>query len=161
MSRETIRKLKLATVQALISTAALSGLVAIMLGGASCLAGLTGVATIKLAKLLNPHRSTLKIMMFYGSASVGAGLFCIGTGMAIAKYIYEPMEVEELLEESQRSREVGDGEFEDKLHIPNVCVGCNNFHGRTYNGVRLVCAIYPYGWSESGQCPDWEHKPSD
>ena len=158
MSRINLIKLKLATAQAAISTAALTGLIALMLGGASCLAGLTGVATIKLAKLLSPHRTTLKIMMFYGSASVGAGLFCIGTGMAIAKYIYEPMEVEELLlEENQHSA----GEFEVIAHIPNVCVGCNNFHGRTYNGVRLVCAIYPYGWSDRGQCPDWEHKPSD
>lgn len=40
---------------------------------------------------------------------------------------------------------------------PN-CKGCRNYHGSTYRGVTLVCAIHPYGWSE-GECPDRKESP--
>ncbi len=152
MARITIRELKLAACDTFISTAAMSGLIALTLGTTSCLIGLSSTAVIKLGEVLNPHRNTLKTMMFYGSAGVGAGLFSIGAGMIIAKHVREPMEIEELLEESRNS---SDEEFEVIAHIPNVCVGCSNFHGRSYSGVQLICGFYPYG-CEGEQCPDWE-----
>lgn len=39
-------------------------------------------------------------------------------------------------------------------HHP-ACVGCRHYHGQTYGDAFLVCAMYPYGWSERS-CPDWE-----
>jgi hypothetical protein len=37
------------------------------------------------------------------------------------------------------------------------CVGCRNYHGQTYAGETLICAIHPYGPDETlEQCPDWE-----
>lgn len=50
--------------------------------------------------------------------------------------------------------------FEDYKPIPNTqkhpaCVGCSHYHGQTYNGNLLVCAMYPYGW-DGEKCPDWE-----
>jgi DNA-binding transcriptional regulator YbjK len=37
------------------------------------------------------------------------------------------------------------------------CVGCRNYHGQTYGGHTLVCALHPYGPDEDlAQCPDWE-----
>lgn len=50
--------------------------------------------------------------------------------------------------------------FEDGKPIPNhqthpACVGCTHYHGQTYNGNLLVCAMYPYGW-DGEKCPDWE-----
>lgn len=50
--------------------------------------------------------------------------------------------------------------FEDSKPIPNAqkhpaCVGCRHYHGQTYNGNLLVCAMYPYGW-QGEKCPDWE-----
>jgi hypothetical protein len=38
-----------------------------------------------------------------------------------------------------------------------ACVGCNHYHGYTYGGNMLVCAMHPYGW-ENKNCPDWEAK---
>ena len=49
---------------------------------------------------------------------------------------------------------------EDYQRKPNphkhpACVGCTNYHGHSYGGNLLVCAMHPYGWKE-GNCPDWE-----
>lgn len=40
--------------------------------------------------------------------------------------------------------------------IPKACRGCRNFHGIEYGGVKLVCAIYPYG-VDGTTCPDYEN----
>jgi hypothetical protein len=36
-----------------------------------------------------------------------------------------------------------------------VCVGCCNYHGETYGGNVLVCAMHPYGVDQES-CPDWQ-----
>lgn len=36
-----------------------------------------------------------------------------------------------------------------------ACVGCLNYHGHTYNGNLLICAMHPYGWIDN-DCPDRE-----
>jgi hypothetical protein len=43
---------------------------------------------------------------------------------------------------------------------PKACQGCINYHGIAYGTSRahrstLICAIHPYGWQDSPQCPDW------
>lgn len=38
-----------------------------------------------------------------------------------------------------------------------ACVGCQNYHGRVYNGNLLVCGMHPYGWTDEN-CPDWEEQ---
>lgn len=38
-------------------------------------------------------------------------------------------------------------------HNP-ACIGCANYHGQSYNGNLLVCAMHPNGYEESS-CPDW------
>lgn len=58
---------------------------------------------------------------------------------------------------------------EPVLNQQPVCMGCRHYHGQTYNGVMLVCAMHPYGVSEGvDTCPDKEpvmwlsrHWPSD
>lgn len=61
------------------------------------------------------------------------------------------------------------GEWEDFVdddftnvssHAPSVknnpaCINCANYHGQSYNGNLLVCAMHPYGWDDD-DCPDWE-----
>jgi hypothetical protein len=37
---------------------------------------------------------------------------------------------------------------------PKACQGCQNYYGETYNGNRLICGIYPYGWNDGDECPD-------
>lgn len=38
-----------------------------------------------------------------------------------------------------------------------ICVGCRNYHGQTYNGTMLICAMHPYGVAEDwDSCPDKE-----
>ena len=49
---------------------------------------------------------------------------------------------------------------EDYKRKPNpkkypACVGCSNYHGHSYGGNLLVCAMHPYGW-ENENCPDWQ-----
>ncbi len=41
------------------------------------------------------------------------------------------------------------------LNNHSACVGCRNYHGHSYNGNLLICAMHPYGW-EDEKCPDWE-----
>ena len=36
-----------------------------------------------------------------------------------------------------------------------ACINCSNYHGQSYNGNLLVCAMYPSGY-EGDSCPDWE-----
>ncbi|WP_416666244.1 hypothetical protein [Egbenema bharatensis] len=46
---------------------------------------------------------------------------------------------------------------EPMLNQHPVCVGCRHYHGQSYNGVMLVCAMHPYGIvDESETCPDKE-----
>jgi mannitol-specific phosphotransferase system IIBC component len=42
---------------------------------------------------------------------------------------------------------------------PKVCQGCSHYHGRTYGGERLICAMHPYG-VEQDYCHDWEASDS-
>ena len=39
--------------------------------------------------------------------------------------------------------------------MSNPCLTCRHYHGRTYNDVRLVCAIHPSG-PGCNPCPDYE-----
>jgi gas vesicle protein len=46
---------------------------------------------------------------------------------------------------------------EPLLNQHPVCVGCRHYHGHSYNGVMLVCAMHPYGIVDgSDVCPDKE-----
>ena len=38
-----------------------------------------------------------------------------------------------------------------------ACINCANYHGQSYNGNLLVCAIHPSGW-EDDNCPDWSEE---
>jgi hypothetical protein len=38
---------------------------------------------------------------------------------------------------------------------PKVCRGCVHYHGRSYGGERLICAMHPYG-VEYDECGDRE-----
>jgi len=40
---------------------------------------------------------------------------------------------------------------------PIACVGCINYHGQSYGGNKLICAIHPTG-VEGDTCGDWEGK---
>ncbi|MGG6296072.1 hypothetical protein ACQ4M4_16920 [Leptolyngbya sp. AN02str] len=37
-----------------------------------------------------------------------------------------------------------------------ACVGCQNYHGHSYNGEMLVCAMHPHGWTADNDCPDYD-----
>jgi hypothetical protein len=38
---------------------------------------------------------------------------------------------------------------------PSPCQDCTEYHGLIYGGVRLVCAMHPYG-VDGENCPDWQ-----
>lgn len=38
-----------------------------------------------------------------------------------------------------------------------ACIGCQHYHGYSYNGNALICGMHPYGW-DGTECPDWEKK---
>ncbi len=38
-----------------------------------------------------------------------------------------------------------------------ACINCANYHGQSYNGNLLVCAMHPHGWNDEN-CPDWEEE---
>jgi hypothetical protein len=37
-----------------------------------------------------------------------------------------------------------------------VCSECRHYHGHSYGGTLLVCAMHPYGPTEQHHCPDAE-----
>lgn len=39
--------------------------------------------------------------------------------------------------------------------IPATCQGCCHYHGQSYGGHVLVCAMHPYG-VDTEQCADWQ-----
>ncbi|MFM7423750.1 MAG: hypothetical protein ACKO7W_01900 [Elainella sp.] len=43
---------------------------------------------------------------------------------------------------------------------PQACQGCCHYHGQTYGGQRLICAMHPYG-VETTVCPDWQSGDTD
>lgn len=43
---------------------------------------------------------------------------------------------------------------------PNVCQGCRHYHGRSYGGNLLVCAMHPFG-ADGEHCSDWEDQHAD
>ena len=53
-----------------------------------------------------------------------------------------------------------DDDFTDvDFHTPSAtnnpaCINCANYHGQSYNGNLLVCAMHPNGWDDDN-CPDW------
>ena len=38
-----------------------------------------------------------------------------------------------------------------------ACINCLHYHGQSYNGNLLVCAMHPEGWNDEN-CPDWEQE---
>jgi hypothetical protein len=38
-------------------------------------------------------------------------------------------------------------------HTPKVCQGCCHYHGHSYGGERLICAMHPYGVDQE-ECGD-------
>jgi hypothetical protein len=55
---------------------------------------------------------------------------------------------------------IGDDFTNVSFHTPSIknnpaCINCSNYHGQSYNGNLLVCAMHPEGW-EDDHCPDWE-----
>ncbi len=46
---------------------------------------------------------------------------------------------------------------EPLLNQHPICMGCRHYHGQTYNGTMLVCAMHPYGIADGSEtCPDKE-----
>lgn len=45
-------------------------------------------------------------------------------------------------------------EVEEVFDTPTACLGCKNYHGYSYNGNRLICALHPNGWDDDN-CPDY------
>lgn len=36
------------------------------------------------------------------------------------------------------------------------CAGCSYYHGESYDGQMLVCALHPHGPEGYDECPDWD-----
>lgn len=54
----------------------------------------------------------------------------------------------ELFEEEENYPEVR------TFETPEVCMDCQNYYGKSFNGTHLICAIYPHGWN-GDECPDY------
>jgi hypothetical protein len=52
-------------------------------------------------------------------------------------------------------RQVNQERMAEALKKPSACRGCCHYHGHTYGGNLLVCAMHPYGVEEA-HCPDWQ-----
>jgi hypothetical protein len=119
-----------------------SGAIMIMVGGGSCLLGLCGFAINSLDQALEPHQPTIKNMMFYGAISTSAGLFIVGSGVGIAKFVGERMMDEEMNRLDER--------LQQKINIiENQCINCIYHSPNGY----LPCAVNP---EQPENCSDFE-----
>lgn len=48
-----------------------------------------------------------------------------------------------------------EAQLQRKYSIESKCQGCQNYHGETYGGNRLVCGIHPKGYDKGETCPDF------
>lgn len=117
---------------------------AFVTGCLSCLIITVWVGIIVIENILNPEKSTLQMIAFYGSASVIAGFFVAHAGVWIADI------AERIASEELRHLRV------EVIPQPYSCLGCKHFHGVIYNGVPLICAIHPHSVDRE-DCPDWEN----
>lgn len=119
-----------------------SGAILIMVGGGSCLLGLSGKVINNLSQALEPQQPIIKNMMFYGAVSTSAGLFIVGSGVGIAKTVGERMMDEEMIRVDER--------LQQKINIiENQCFQCIYHSPNGY----LPCAVNP---EQPENCPDFE-----
>lgn len=59
------------------------------------------------------------------------------------------------LDEDEFNSWLQDTKIKPNSEINPACLGCSNYHGQSYNGNLLVCAMHPYGW-DGETCPDWQ-----
>ncbi|MBW4572419.1 MAG: hypothetical protein KME31_31870 [Tolypothrix carrinoi HA7290-LM1] len=119
-----------------------SGAIMIMVGGGSCLLGLSGKVINNLSQALEPQQPIIKNMMFYGAVSTSAGLFLVGSGVGIAKFVGENLLDEEMIRV--------DAELRQKMDvIENQCRHCKYHSPNGY----LPCAVNP---EQPENCPDFE-----
>lgn len=119
-----------------------SGAILIMVGGGSCLLGLSGKVINNLSQALEPQQPIIKNMMFYGAVSTSAGLFIVGSGVGIAKFVGERMMDEEMNRLDERLQQKID-------HSENQCFQCIYHSPNGY----LPCAVNP---EQPENCPDFE-----
>lgn len=133
-----------------------AGTLAVLIGGASCIVGLSGTGLMKVGEFLSSHQPTLQKMMFYGSAGSGAGLFFLGVAAAASKFRDEEGDREMAAIANAYTADVkAIQERGDRL---SGCAGCKYWHGRTYEGNFLACTVHPDG---KENCPDWEPQDND
>jgi hypothetical protein len=114
----------------------------VMLGGASCLLGLSATTIVLAGRVLESHESTAKSLMIKGSASAGAGLFLIGVAaVGIAKREDERLDHDEL--------QYNPVSPESKNRIVNQCLDCKYYS----RNLSLPCAVHP---DQPPNCPDHE-----
>lgn len=134
-------KLKLAITEGITCTLGSFGAVAIIIGGGSCLGGLTATGVIKAGEMLSQQRPVYQRLMFYGSALAGSGLFLVGTGMAIASTIGERLydeEAERLAKElvpptqpepSSETAQETISNWQKIEELKSFCRGCQHYSG--------------------------------
>ncbi len=142
----------------------IAGTLAIIIGGGSCIIGLSGTGLMKVGEFFSNHKQTLQKMMFYGSVGAGSGLFFVGVAAAAAQLRDEAGD-EEMAEIAaaytaavQRSeatrvhpqnKERTWAEWQEFEEIKTFCRGCQ------YYGGGGLCALF--GESKSG-CSDRNEK---
>lgn len=86
-----------------------------------------------------PNYFNITIPASAARLAFGLGMLATGLTMLLASRI-ETVETGDLLKPRP---------------VPTPCRGCRYYHGISYNGVTLNCAIHPEGF-EGNQCPDWQ-----
>ncbi|MGI2907613.1 hypothetical protein [Tolypothrix sp. VBCCA 56010] len=119
-----------------------SGAIMIMVGGGSCLLGLSGKVINNLSQALEAQQLIIKNMMFYGAVSTSTGLFLVGSGVGIAKFVGENLLYEEMNRLDERLQQKID-------HSENQCFQCIYHSPNGY----LPCAVNP---EQPENCPDFE-----
>ena len=139
----------------------IAGTLAIIIGGGSCMVGLTATGVMKAGEFFSNHQPMLQKMMFYGSAGAGSGLFFVGVAAAAAQLRDEAGEeemeristrYEEAVQRSQirpENKQRTWAEWQEYEEIKRFCRGCQYYQG----GGR--CALHG---ESMGGCGDRREK---
>ena len=110
------------------------------------------LAGLSLLIAVRTHNPTIQAT----ASAVGAGLLGYSsTTLLLARGRQRKNRVADAEAYLEFLRQMSRERLAERLSVPAVCQGCCHYHGQTYGGQLLVCAMHPYG-VEASSCPDWQ-----
>lgn len=123
--------------------------------------GVTGASlfTIKAGAFLKNYQKPIAKVAFYSLVATGAGGSGVVVSLVIAVHASRYSEEQNSQGEERLALLMPQQDTSD--FIKSQCQNCRFYHGQTYGGTPLICAVHPEGkpdcaeFEAKNQCADW------